>query len=204
VAGFGRSLPDERHAALPGVQQELAALAALPGAQVTALQDAAFTAQALQASLAGKPDVVHLASHFVLAPAGEEASYLLLGDSQRLSLRALRELPWQGVKLALLSACDTGIATASGAEWAGFADALHAAGVGQILASLWRVDDASTARWMRAFYAPAGSTGRTRRAPVWSPQHLAATQRQWLRSHAGSPWAHPHHWAAFQWLGAQS
>lgn len=198
VAAFGRSLPDERHGALPGVQKELAALKALRGARATSALDVAFTAQALQATLRRRPGLVHLASHFLLDPAGEEASYLLLGDGQRLSLRELGQMPWQGVRLVLLSACDSGITTANGQEWAGFADTLHAAGVDHVMASLWRIDDAGTARWMQAFYEPWRSVGAAR---ALNATHLASVQRKWLRRHAGGTLAHPHHWAAFQWLG---
>ena len=204
LVAFGRTLPDAQHSALPGVQQELAMLRSR-GAQV--VQDTAFTAAALSQALAQQPQVVHLASHFVLDAAGEESSYLLLGDGQRLSLRQLREMPWRGVRLALLSACDSALAvpttdaaTGSGREWAGFASALHAAGVANVMATLWRIDDNGAAQWMRHFYAQRASGPGPARA--LSAEQLALAQRRWLTQHQGTPKAHPHYWAAFQWMGS--
>jgi CHAT domain-containing protein len=207
LAAFGRTKPDERHAALPGVRRELAVLAGLRGAVVRPALDAQFTQETLLLALRGRPDVVHLASHFVLDAAGEEASYLLLGDGNRMPLRQLRELPWAGVNLALLSACDSGLAldapgsSAQGRELAGFAATLHAAGVRNVMATLWRIDDASTAQWMQAFYAPWQQAGR---AGPLDARHLARVQRAWLQRHAGTALAHPFHWAAFSWMGDPS
>jgi CHAT domain-containing protein len=204
MAAFGRTQPDAQHSALPGVQDELAVLGALRGAQVSQAVDAQFTAMALTQALEQMPQLVHLASHFVLDAAGEEASYLLLGDGSRMPLRELRTLPWAGVDLALLSACDSGLAldapgsTAQGRELAGFAATLQAAGVRNVMATLWRIDDASTAQWMQAFYAPWQRAGA--KAPL-DARHLAQVQRDWLRRHAGTVLAHPHHWAAFSWMG---
>ena len=204
LVAFGRTLPDAQHSALPGVLDELAMLRRR-GAQVA--QDAGFTAVALSQALAGRPEVVHLASHFVLDAAGEESSYLLLGDGNRLSLRQLREMPWRGVRLALLSACDSGLsvqagvgAQGSGREWAGFASALHAAGVANVMATLWRIDDAGAAQWMRHLYA-ARPADRAK-PPNLSAGQLALAQRRWLTQHQGTALAHPHYWAAFQWMGS--
>ena len=202
LAAFGRGQPDAQHGALPAVPQELMHLGHLRVAQTPPALDAAFTGLALQQALAQSPSVVHLASHFVLDPAGEEQSYLLLGDGRRMSLRELRNLPWAGVDLAVLSACDSGLAldvgSGSGREVSGFAQTLNAAGVRNVLATLWRVDDAATAQWVQ-FYQPWQRAGRLQ--PL-TPAHLAATQRQWLRQHAGTRWGHPHYWAAFSWMGA--
>lgn len=207
LAAFGRSLPDADHAALPGVQDELASLGELRAITVKQAQDAAFTRAALRTTLQeGRPQVVHLATHFVLDAAGEESSYLLLGDGERLPLRELRQLPWHGVRLAFLSACDTGLALPTGdkgkgREWAGFAAALQAAGVPYVLATLWRIEDASTAQWVKLFFQPWQRPGAMAQLDA---AHLAATQRAWLRRHRGKAWAHPYHWAGFQWLGAVS
>lgn len=166
--------------------------------------DEEFDAAALQNALAGKPAVVHLASHFVLDPAGEEASYLQLGTGQRLSLRELRQMPWQGIDLAVLSACDSALSlqagsSANGQELAGFAASLRAAGVRHVLAALWRVDDKATARWMEVFYSPWRSDAAT---PRIDPGRLAQAQRAWLRRHRGTPMAHPYYWAGFSWLSS--
>lgn len=201
LAAFGRSQPDAVHAALPGVAEELATLRGLKGAKVASAANKGFTLAALRDSLAAKPAIVHLATHFVLDPAGEEQSYLLLGDGTRLSLTRLRELPWAGVQLALLSACDSAVAVdgAQGRELAGFASALQAAGVRNVLATLWRIDDGVTAQWMAGFYAPWRQVLPGR--PLPDARRLAQTQRDWLIRHARTPLAHPHYWAGFTWMG---
>jgi CHAT domain-containing protein len=196
VVAFGRSTGDSEHSALPGVERELASVSRRRGRVAL---NGTFTQASLQSGLAAGPALVHIASHFVLSPAGEDKSYLLLGDGQRLSLADLRQMPWHGVQLALLSACDSAVTVdaGNGRELVGFATALQGAGARNVLASLWRVPDGATAQWMEMFYAQrASQAGR----PV-SPGTLARTQRQWLRTHAGSPLAHPHYWAAFSWIG---
>jgi CHAT domain-containing protein len=150
-----------------------------------------------------KPAIVHLASHFTLDPEGEDKSYLLLGDGRHLSLTELRQLPWEGVQLALLSACDSAVAVdaGSGRELVGFTTALRGAGVSNVVATLWRVSDGATAQWMEMFYARLAGHAKPALMPALRPDMLAGTQRQWLRRHAGSPLAHPHYWAAFSWIG---
>ena len=229
AAGFllaaGRTLPDVEHAALPGVAEELATLRRLRARPVSTLQDGGFTRQALREALQRHPAVVHLASHFVLDPAGEDSSYLLLGDGSRLAMSQIGSLPWQGVRLALLSACDSGLALPGGGaatgqdmrggaavagapdpalpvrlqggQLAGFASALQRAGVSEVLATLWPISDGVTAKWMGEFYAPWQRPGT---AALPNAGWLARTQRGWLRRHAGTALAHPHYWAAFVWL----
>ena len=201
TAAFGRSVGDEEHSALPGVQRELSAVTRQQG---TLALNEAFTADSLRTRLSSRPAVVHIASHFIIDPAGEDKSYLVLGDGRRLSLAQLRQLPWDGVQLALLSACDSALSVDAGhgRELVGFASALLSAGVDNVVASLWRVSDGATAEWMELFYAqqrtgPSGPTVPT------NPALLARTQRTWLQAHAGTALAHPHYWAAFQWMSAR-
>ena len=209
ILAVGRVAGDADHAALPGVRQEMAA-ARRAGAQV--LLDDAFTADTFRTALAQGPTMVHMASHFKLDPSGEEKSYLLLGDGQRLPLSELAALPWRGVQLALLSACDSGITLGYGQGQAlvGFASALQQAGVAHVLATLWRVSDDATARWVQLFYEssrrPALKSqlqGQRAGEPVLNAERVAQTQRRWLQLHAGTPMAHPHHWGAFTWMEPQ-
>ena len=139
-----------------------------------------------------------MASHFKLDPAAEDASYLLLGDGQHLSLTELAKLPWQGVQLAVLSACDSAVTLdgGPGRELIGFASSLQRAGVAHVLATLWRVADGETARWMGLFYGQG-------RAAMPKAGSVAIAQRAWLRRFAGQPLSHPHYWAGFTWLGGE-
>lgn len=197
LLALGRTLADAEHAALPGVGQELALLRQLPGLLVQSGADSAFTEASLREGLAQGPQVVHLASHFVLDAATEQSAYLLLGDGQRLPLARLRAMPWRGVHLAVLSACDTGLPDvgATGLQLTGLAGALQDAGAANVLATLWPVNDRSTASWMAGFYGQGG-----RRTGLPQAQWVAQAQRRWLLRHTGTPLAHPHHWAGFVWM----
>jgi CHAT domain-containing protein len=203
VLALGRTRGDAEHSPLPAVGPEIAALRRL-GTGVRTAVDEAFSARSLAEGLAERPVVVHLASHFVLDSRHEEGAYLLLGDGQRLTLSGLRGLPWQGVHLAVLSACDTGlpeVGARDGRPASGLAAALHDAGAAHVLATLWPVQDGATAAWMRQFYRPWLAGPR----PAWAralpdAAWVSRVQRQWLRRHAGSALAHPHYWAGFVWL----
>lgn len=199
---LGRTAGDSVHSALPGVQQEIGTLRSV-GAQVWLDED--FTELRLREGLAQGPDIVHLASHFVLDPAGEEKSYLLLGDGKRLPLSTMAAMPWRGVQLAMLSACDSGVAFEAGPGQAlvGFASTLKQAGVANVLATLWRVSDGATARWVELFYRnPVRRAGTGVQRPLrLDVRRAALAQRQWIRQYGGTPLAHPHYWAGFTWLG---
>jgi CHAT domain-containing protein len=200
ILAVGRTTGDAEHAALPGVQLEMAS-ARRAGGQV--LLDAAFTADSLRAALQRRPAMVHMASHFALDPAGEEKSYLLLGDGSKLPLSTLATLPWRGVNLALLSACDSGVVLGQGTGQAlvGLASTLQQAGVQHVIATLWRVSDGATASWVQMFYRqPAATALRQPVMPKLNAARVAQTQRDWLRRHAGTALTHPHYWGAFTWL----
>jgi CHAT domain-containing protein len=59
----------------------------------------------------------------------------------------------EGMDLAVLSACETGLGEVAGGEGVlGLVRAFHVAGSRNVVASLWRVEDASTAALMGRFY----------------------------------------------------
>jgi CHAT domain-containing protein len=66
---------------------------------------------------------------------------------------ALVDLPLEGLRLAVLSACDTGLGELTGGEGVqGLVRAFHLAGCPDVVASLWQVDDRATTALMAKFY----------------------------------------------------
>ncbi len=197
--------------ALPGVAAEVCAIVdgplhglaaadcaaprrgALPG---EAWLNEAFTVTQLSLALApaAGPDgvsMLHLGTHFDLRPGNMDRSTLLLGDGTRLTLGELAQLPFGAQTLVTLSACETGLGGGrgdDGREIDGLGGVILRRGAGAVLASLWRVDDASTGRLMRAFYTA------LRRAPPAEALRLA---QQAVRQTDGGAWASPFHWAGF-------
>lgn len=158
--------------------------------------NAHFTEAALRhAAGAGPTDhLLHIGTHFVLRPGQISRSWLLLGDGSRLQLAQMRDLTWGQPGLITLSACETAVSDAgnSGSEVDGMAASLLHNGARRVLASLWRVDDRATARFMQDFYA------RYARAGSDAAHALQATQRAAMVR--GEP---AHQWAAFVLLEAE-
>jgi CHAT domain-containing protein len=120
--------------------------------------NALFTEAALTRTDTGATpgELLHISTHFVLRPGSIAKSWLLLGDGNRLPLERMRHINIGQPQLVTLSACETAVmdsASGDGREVDGLAAALLDRGAGQVLASLWRVDDRATARFMQRFYA---------------------------------------------------
>lgn len=154
--------------------------------------EASLTRPAGDASGGG---LLHISTHFVLRPGSITKSWLLLGDGSRLPLERMRALSLGRPRLVTLSACETAVMDTTGSdgrEVDGLAATLIDGGASQVLASLWRVDDRATARFMQRFYtAYASQRG----------QAAVALQQAQLRSIAeGAP---ARDWAAFVLLESQ-
>lgn len=95
--------------------------------------------------------------------------------------------------LVTLSACDTALGREMGGEGlVGLTRAFQYAGARSVLASVWGIADASTARFMQRFYGYLHS-GKTK------DEALRAAQIDQIREKSGS--SHPFYWAAFQLTG---
>jgi CHAT domain-containing protein len=119
--------------------------------------DAAFTEARLRDLLAapGAFSVLHIGTHFRLRPGNALRSYLLLGDGSQLTLDTIGTLNFQGVDLVTLSACQTGLGGArsdDGREIEGLSALVQRRGAGTVIATLWPVEDTSTAQLMRSLY----------------------------------------------------
>jgi CHAT domain-containing protein/tetratricopeptide (TPR) repeat protein len=96
-------------------------------------------------------------SGLVLAGANQpppaDAPDLAPGDGGLVTADAIAVLPLEGLELAVLSACETGLGEVAGGEGVfGLQRAFHRAGARTVLASLWRVDDEATQKLMNHFY----------------------------------------------------
>ena len=164
----------------------------LPGA---GFADAAFT-EARFDSLMSSPrnfSVLHLGTHFSLRPGNALRSFLVLGDGARLTLDRINALDFSGIELVTLSACQTGMGgavTDDGREIEGLSAIVQRRGAQEVVASLWRVEDAGTAQLMHSFYTSL-STKRSDAAGA-----LQSAQRNLLTARAGQ-YQNPYYWAGF-------
>jgi len=100
-----------------------------------------------------------------------------------------------------LSACETFIGTGElpGSEAEGLGTLLQKQGAKSVLATLWRVEDAGTARLMEAFYKARGEERLTTKTEA-----LRQAQRALLTGEASAPGVdlrHPYFWASFVLMG---
>jgi CHAT domain-containing protein len=175
---------------LPAARREGEALAAMYPGGVSLFQERA-TQQALQAGLAGG-SLLHLATHGEVDPDDPSRSYLVLAQGQRLNAETIFALPIQGVRMVTLSACNTAIgATEPAASVVSLAESFWVTGPGCVVATLWAVNDESTAQFMVELYeamlAGAGPAEAIRKA------QLALRQVP--------EFSHPYFWSPFVLLG---
>ncbi|HEY9616149.1 MAG TPA: CHAT domain-containing protein [Microcoleaceae cyanobacterium] len=190
----GLSQGTENYPALPGVEQEVNQIShQLPA---TVLMNQAFTTSALAAKLKTMPfSVVHLATHGQFSSQASN-TYILTwnGKVQVNDLQALLQQR-QGANLAdlellILSACQT----AQGDDRAalGMAGVAVRSGAHSTLASLWTVNDTSTATLMAQFYQALIQPGMTRAEAIRQAQ-LALLHHPKFQ--------HPYFWAPFILVG---
>jgi len=192
VALLAFSNPD---GSLPAASREVRELARIRQGS-TALDGAQATKARFLNLVSQFPDI-HLATHGVLDAERPERSYLLMAGadeaSQHLSVVEIAGLSLAPNGLAVLSACETALGEqVPGAALITLAAAFSQAGAQSIVASLWKVNDASTRDFMVTFYRALGSAGRV--------EALQQAQIAVLRNPAT---AHPFYWAPFILIGAR-
>ncbi|HJQ83910.1 MAG TPA: CHAT domain-containing protein, partial [Candidatus Binatia bacterium] len=206
VRGFGVTDAVGGYPALPAVAEELCSVVRGPvtglpassgtcqGAMTGAgYANAAFTRERFDAVFSGDRDfsVLHVGTHFSLRPGNALRSFLVLGDGSKLTLDTLGTMNFGGIQLLTLSACQTGLGgatTEDGREVEGLAALVARRGASRVIASLWEVEDVSTATLMRELYR--GLEGDARDVP-------RALQRAQAGLRASKPYAHPYYWAGF-------
>lgn len=188
-------------APLPGTQAEATRIAALY--DTTALTGAAATEEAVRKRL-GQADVVHLATHGFLQPGRAMSSGLLLSTPEDTEKEPERSQDgvlqaWEifgelklRADLVVLSACETARgSTSPGDGLVGLTRALQFAGGRSVIASQWRVSDASTGTLMVALH-------RKLRSGLPKDRALAEAMAT-LRKAPET--AHPYYWAPFILVG---
>lgn len=143
---------------------------------------------------AGQARLLHLAAHADFRADNPLFSGLALEDGRVTTLDVFNlQL---NSELVTLSACQTGRSVVGGGdELQGMMRAFLSAGAASLLASLWPVDDQSTARMMQRFYQGLVA-GWSRRTALRRAQ-LYLLQGEDLPDH----YRHPYYWAPFFLVG---
>ncbi len=191
----GRGL---RLARLPFSRQEADAIALLgePANSTKLLDFRANRETVINASLASYR-YIHLATHGLLNGYHPELSGLFLslvnerGELQNGLLRVgdiyNLKLP---VEMVVLSACETALGKdVKGEGIVGLTRGFMYAGARRVVASLWKVNDASTAELMKRFYQ--GMLGQKKLSPA------AALREAQVSMCKEQRWQSPYYWAAF-------
>ena len=181
--------------------------------------NASFTAKSLTENL-DRFRVLHIATHGSFNPKSITASFLLLGDGKQLpitEIAALKNL--NTTHLVVLSACETGLSGGGqdGTEISGISGYFLRRGAKSVLASLWSVNDASTALLMQQFYTNLSQTKLTKAESLQKVQQAfisgkftAIDAKVVARANVrldieGQPppdsFAHPYFWAPFVLMG---
>ncbi len=179
---------------LPGVKEEVKEIAEVVSAEVLLDQD--FTRPRLQREIeAASFPVVHLATHGQFSSQADD-TFLLTWD-ERINVKSLDQLlrerqqqEGSPIELLILSACQT--ATGDKRAVLGLAGVAVRSGARSTLATLWSVQDQSTADLMSQFYETLSQTG------VSKAEALRQAQLSLLRS---PQYQHPFYWAPFVLVG---
>ncbi len=188
----GRQFPELGN--LDGAEEEASALVALFQGKTQVLQGAGATRDAF-AREAGRRAIVHLGTHTILNPDYPHLSRLVLAptgasDAGLLSAAEIRDLPFPRTRLVYLAACRSGDGTVAAEGVLSLGRAFLAAGVPQVVSSLWNVDDDFSAGFSLGFY------GQFKEGED-ALDALRHTQLEALKG-AGGHSAEIPEWAAFQ------
>ena len=179
---------------LPGVKQEINKIAGIFSSEVILDQD--FTRPRLQKEIKSASfPIVHLATHGQFSSQADD-TFLLTWD-ERINVKNLDQLLREGegqeispIELLILSACQT--ATGDKRAVLGLAGVAVRSGARSTLATLWSVQDQSTANLMSQFYDILNQSGLSK------AEALRQAQLSLLRS---SQYQHPFYWAPFVLVG---
>jgi CHAT domain-containing protein len=144
--------------------------------------------------------VLHIGTHFRLRSGNALRSFLLLGDGSKLTLDTIGSFDFRAIDVVTLSACETGLGgarTDDGREVEGLSALVQRRGAGQVIASLWQVEDVSTAQLMRTLYTSFSASHGDAALGLQQAQHALR-----LSSRNGNSYANPYYWAGFSVSGS--
>jgi CHAT domain-containing protein/tetratricopeptide (TPR) repeat protein len=150
--GLSQATPD--YSALPNVEAELDAIVQTTGIYPgRKFLNQAFTLNAIADHIDGHK-ILHLATHGQFVPNQKNGSYLVLGNGEKMPIADIRTLDFSNIELVILSACETALGSPDqeGVEIPGLSSFFLSKGASAVMASLWAVDDGSTALMMQQFY----------------------------------------------------
>ncbi len=185
----------------------------------TKLLDEAFNPASLIPRL-NDYNIVHLATHAIFVTGTPEASFILFGNGDRITIRDVETWSLPNVDLVVLSACETGVGgqLGNGEEILGFGYQIQLAGALASISSLWSVSDGGTQALMDGFYT-ALQSGKVTKAEALHQAQIAlitgqyavlgeqrgiavqARTRNSLSSEVYQRLSHPYYWAPFILIG---
>jgi CHAT domain-containing protein/tetratricopeptide (TPR) repeat protein len=187
--------------------------------------DRTFDYEALQASLEKETyRILHLATHGAFKAGRPEDSYLVLGSGRNLTTELIDQLGNYGlgnIHLVVLSACQTAVGdrATDGIEIPGISHFFLKNRVKSVIASLWNVNDASTALIMQQFYKHLAngmtkaealktvqqdliqSTLTAKDAPARSDISITVDPGVRTLQNSTTTFSHPYYWAPFILIG---
>ncbi len=188
----------DRYSSLPEIKTELN-LIQQSGIKTQILFNQAFSRAALAKAIQSLPfNIVHLATHGKFSSQANN-TYVLAADGPiyvdtfDTVLRDREQTRPEPIDLLVLSACET--AEGDNRATLGLAGMAIRAGARSTLASLWQVNDRSTALLMGAFYRELAKPAVTK------AEALRRAQRSLMASPENPEYARPQYWAAYVLVG---
>jgi CHAT domain-containing protein len=188
----------DRYDSLPEIKTEFA-LIQQAGVKTQTLLEQAFNRKSLAQAVRSLPfNVVHLATHGRFSSRAND-TYILAADGPiyvdkfDTLLRDRGQTRSEPIELLVLSACQT--AEGDNRATLGLAGVAIRAGARSTLASLWQVNDRSTALLMGEFYRELATS------KVTKAEALRRAQRSLLGNPDNPEYSRPLHWAAYVLVG---
>ena len=196
TAGLTQPPPDyPDFSPLPAIKAEVDLIASA-GVDITSLLDKQFTREALEQKVNNVSfNIVHLATHGQFSSRAEN-TFILAADGPinviqfDTLLRGREQIRSDAVELLVLSACQT--AAGDNRAALGLAGAAVRAGARSTVASLWQIDDDSTALLVGEFYKQLKTSNTTK---------AEALRRAQLKLLNHPNYGAPSYWSAYVMIG---